>query len=157
MHHNVTTKSGDALLTGCYVPFVPSMAMRSKNMKYQIAIYHSCWKCYWGCGNEWDSPSEVAGRRKEEHIRFYNHNNHNHTVIRCGDAWLTGCYVPCVPRPSSNQRGENLNRALIIVRMILHQPLGMWKEWDSPATEVERRKQQHVIYSANNHEHISMC
>ena len=46
------------------------------------------------CGNDWDSPPKVVGRRKQHYITTITTSM---AGVRSGDALLTTCYVPCVP------------------------------------------------------------
>ena len=43
------------------------------------------------CGKVWDSPTEVAGRRKQKHNNIYSANNHEHIYITVLYARLWGC------------------------------------------------------------------
>ena len=62
-HHNVV-RCGDALLTPCYVTCVPSSEEERKHSSQGSPTQHTSL----GQVEEWDSPAEVGGRRKQQHI-----------------------------------------------------------------------------------------
>ena len=70
--HNITKRCRNTLLTGYYVQVYISSSEEERKCSKDYSYYSH----HWGMWNKWDSPTEEAGRRKQQHA--YNATNHEH-------------------------------------------------------------------------------
>ena len=69
------------------------------------------------CGKEWGSPTEVE---EGENSNIQQPQSH-HNVVKCGNAILTSCHVPCVPSWEEERKHSSQGS------LTQHTSLGMWK------------------------------
>ena len=96
-HHNVVRKCGNALLTVCYVPCVPSSEEERKHSSQRSLIWHTL------LGQVEKSGTHRLRWEERENSHIQQPQSH-HNVVRCGDALLTRCYVPCVPSSEEERK-----------------------------------------------------
>ena len=138
-HHNIV-RCGDALLTGCYVPCVPSREEEGKHSSQGSLTQHTSLE------HVEKSGTHPLRWEEGENNNIEQQQLHHNVVRRCGDALLTICYVPCVPS-SEEERKHNSQGSLT-----WHTSLGHVEK--SGAHPLRWRKEKTA--TCNNHNHITM-
>ena len=91
------------------------------------------------CGIEWNSQSEVGGRRKQQHIQTQTHHN---VTRRC--AWACVTNSPVMFHVFPVVRGEKTCQSIARITNTAHIIGACGIEWDSHPEVGGRRKQQHI-------------
>ena len=90
------------------------------------------------CGIEWHSPTEVGGKRKQQHITTTN-------TSQCHYKMCMGmCYSPVMFHVFPVVRGEKTCQSIARITNTAHIIGACGIEWDSRTEVGGRRKQQHI-------------